>query len=129
MNEKLRLTYPDGQETTYTYNEKGQLTTLTAPGGTITYAYNPLGRLQEKTFPNGITTQYAYNETRMFEIIRHTGKGFEEQYTYKYDLSGNKTETHRQRHDTDQDNGIFTYTYASLSRLTGVTRNGQPLRK
>ena len=129
MNEKLRLTYPDGQETTYTYNEKGQLTTLTAPGGAITYAYDPLGRLMEKTFPNGITTQYTYNKAGMFETIRHTGNGFQEQYTYKYDLSGNKTETHRQRHDTDQDNGTFTYTYDPLNRLTRVTRTGQPLRK
>ena len=129
MNEKLRLIYPDGKEAAYNYNDKGQLTSLSTGSGTITYSYDPLGHLKEKTFPNGTVTEYYYNILGMLEKIRHTGNGFEEEYSYQYDMAGNKTEARRQRHGADTDSGVFGYGYDALNRLTEVSRNGQLLRR
>ena len=129
MNEKLRLIYPDGKEAAYSYNEKGQLESLSTGNGTITYAYDPLGRLKEKTFPNGTTTEYSYTGTGHLEKIHHAGTGFEEEYSYRYDMAGNKIEARKQRRGTEADSGTFDYNYDALNRLIGVSRNGQQLRK
>lgn len=128
-NERLRLTYPDGREAAYGYNEKGQLTSLATPNGTITYTYDPMGRLQEKAFPNGATTTYAYTVTGMLEGIRHTGRDFEEEYDYRYDVAGNKVQACKRRQGNEADSGTFGYAYDALNRLVEVSRNGQPLRK
>lgn len=129
MNEKLRLIYADGKEAAYSYNEKGQLVSLSTPKGTITYGYDPRGRLQEKAFPNGTTTKYSYTGTGMLANICHIGNGFEEEYSYRYDMAGNKIETRRQRQGTGEDSETFRYGYDALNRLTEVSQNGQLLRK
>lgn len=129
MNEKLRLIYPDGKEAAYSYNEKGQLASLSTGNGTITYTYDPLGRLKEKAFPNGIATEYSYTGTGHLEKVHHTGKDFEEEYSYRYDPAGNKIEARKQRRGAEADSGTFAYGYDALNRLTEVSRNGKLLRK
>lgn len=129
MNEKQRLIYPDGKAAVYSYNEKGQLASLTAGNGTITYAYDAFGHLKEKIFPNGTTAEYTYTGTGRLEKIHHAGNGFEEEYSYQYDMAGNKVEVCKQRQGVDIDNGIFNYGYDALNRLTEVSRDGQLIRK
>lgn len=129
MNEKLRLIYPDGKEAVYGYNEKGQLASLSTEKGAITYSYDYLGRLKEKAFPNGVITEYAYTRTGRLEKIRHIGKEFEEEYNYRYDMVGNKTETYRCRQGLEEDSGTFGYGYDALNRLTEVSKDGKLLRK
>ena len=51
------------------------------------------------------------------------------EYNYRYDMAGNKIQTRRQRHGTDEDTGTFGYAYDALNRLTEVSRNGQLLRR
>lgn len=129
MNEKLRLIYPDGKEAVYGYNEKGQLASLSTEKGAITYSYDYLGRLKEKAFPNGVITEYAYTRTGRLEKIRHIGKEFEEEYNYRYDMVGNKTETYKCRQGLEEDSGTFGYGYDALNRLTEVSKDGKLLRK
>lgn len=129
MNEKQRLVYPDGKEASYNYNEKGQLEALTTPGGTIRYTYDTMGRLKEKAFPNGITTEYSYNSMGHLETINHSGNGLEEEYSYQYDMAGNKIRACKQRQGMDADSGSFQYGYDALNRLTEVSRDGSLLRR
>ena len=129
MNEKRRLVYPDGKEASYIYNVKGQLEELTTSKGTIQYTYDTMGRLKEKAFPNGITTEYSYNSVGHLEKINHSGNGFEDEYTYRYDMAGNKIGACKQRQGMDADSGSFRYSYDALNRLTEVSRDESPLRK
>lgn len=129
MDEKKRLVYPDGKEASYHYNQKGQLEALTTEKGTIRYAYDPMGRLKEKTLPNGITTEYSYTSTGHLESISHSGNGFEEEYSYRYDAAGNKTEACRKRQGRNPDSGTYNYDYDELNRLIKVSRDGNLLRQ
>ncbi len=129
MGERRRLTYPDGREALYGYNEKGQLSSLSTGRGAITYTYDQLGHLKEKTFPNGTAAEYAYTAAGQLERIRHTGKGIGEEYLYHYDKAGNKTGAEKKRQGMEADSGLFGYRYDALNRLTEVSRDGQLLRK
>ena len=128
MGERRRLLYPDGREAVWHYNEKGQPAALDTDGGRITYAYDERGRLKEKTFPDGTATCYSYTPSGRPETIRHKGKNLEEEYSYRYDLTGNKTEARKTRTGMEEDSGIFRYAYDALHRLTGVEKDGKLLR-
>jgi RHS repeat-associated protein len=47
--------------TTYTYDDNGNLTSATGPGGTTTYGYNAAGQLVGVTAPDGTTWAYGYD--------------------------------------------------------------------
>ncbi|MDE7434821.1 MAG: hypothetical protein K2N01_03210 [Lachnospiraceae bacterium] len=126
--ERKKLTYPDGQEARYRYNEAGQLSELAFGAGSIRYGYDGAGRLCRKQFPNGVITEYTYDNTGHLEKISHTGKDFEESYSYRYDPAGNKIEAFKQRPGMDMDSGSFRYGYDALHRLTQVSRDGRLLR-
>lgn len=129
VNERLRLIYPDGKQAAYHYNEKGQLAELATAKGIINYAYDEMGRLKKKTFPGGTITSYSYNAAGRLTQMRHEGEGFEEEYSYQYDLAGNKIQARKLRQEMDEDNGSFDYAYDALNRLTEVARDGNLLRK
>lgn len=126
--ERKKLIYPDGQEASYHYNEAGQLSELAFGAGSIRYGYDTAGRLSRKEFPNGVTTEYAYDNAGHLEKISHTGKDFEESYSYRYDPAGNKIEVCKKRPGMDIDNGSFRYGYDALHRLIQVSRDGRLLR-
>ena len=49
---------------TYTWNPRGQLTSVSGPSGTSTLGYDPLGQLISTT-ASGVTTTFAYNATSL----------------------------------------------------------------
>ncbi|MEZ0107621.1 RHS repeat-associated protein [Catenulispora sp. EB89] len=56
-------TYPDGENTTYTYNGDNELATQTADGATTTYGYDTAGNLVSSALPATV----GYTETRTID--------------------------------------------------------------
>mgnify|MGYP001041375748 CR=1 FL=1 len=137
-----RLVYtvdPSGGKTVYTYDENGNVNSITDPAGNIrTFVYNNAGELLEETDARGNVTRYSYNAlgkkesvtdskgrvTQYFylpggrlEKVLYAG-GREEKYTY--DLLG------RVKTKTDGDGNCFSHFYDCMGRVSEVNRNGKP---
>ena len=145
LGERKSTTYPDGQQTAYTYDSLQRLTAMhirkqedgtqhdrnsTEDPQTITYRYDPEGRLTEKTLPGGIRTTWQYDREDGLPVsLTHTDKnGVLDHYTYAYDPMGNKTAVTRQRRGLPRESGAYTYTYDPIGRLAAVAKDGTPLR-
>ena len=142
----LNIVYPDGKELSYTYNVSGQRTSMTYPNGeTVTYCYDKFKRLTSlveaenvtryeydryshlrlKTIPNGVHTEYSYdNRGLLASLTNNDSEGMIDQYIYKYDCEGNKTEIVKKRRNMSQENGHYTYSYDALRRITSVHKDG-----
>lgn len=130
------ITDPDGNVTTMTYDERGNLLTRTAPepfdftetwvydtannitsytdgeGNTSTYTYDSADRLAAETDPLGGVTSYTYTSTGQLETVttaagRTTG--------YGYDSAGNVTSV------VTPAGNETTYTYDAGGRMLTVT--------
>ena len=113
----------------YFYDENLRLSALQDGEDTITYNYDDMGRLTQKNFPNGCHTAYAYNQQGQLETLTHADKeGILDAYTYRYDLTGNKTAIEKQRRGLPEESGLYTYGYDPLGRLSKVTKDGEMLR-
>ena len=127
--ERTGITYPDGKTVRYLYDENLRLSALQDGEDTITYNYDDMGRLTQKNFPNGCHTAYAYNLQGQLETLTHADKeGILDAYTYRYDLTGNKTAIEKQRRGLPEESGLYTYGYDPLGRLSKVTKDGEMLR-
>ncbi len=58
IGEKTKLTYPDGRQALYNYDEEGKLLSITGDGEETSYTYDEIGRLVEKLLPNGVKQDY-----------------------------------------------------------------------
>jgi RHS repeat-associated protein len=138
----------------YTYDERGNRSTMTTLAGTTTYGYDALGQLVEVTYSNGSKTTYEYDAVG--NRISVTANGATETYdanklnqyikaggtTFTYDDDGNLTSqaTHSGTiaYDYDQENrlvrisnpgyGTWEYTYDSLGNRVAATHNGEVTR-
>ena len=141
QGERKSTTYPDGQQTVYSYDSLQRLTAVQIRGTqtgqnstedpqTITCRYDDEGRLTEKVFPDGIRTTWQYDREDGLPVsLTHTDKnGVLDRYTYAYDPMGNKTAVTRQRRGLPRESGAYTYTYDSIGRLAAVAKDGTPLR-
>jgi RHS repeat-associated protein len=61
LNRLTKETRPDTTSTSYTYDNAGNLLTLTDAGGTVTYHYDVADRLDTLTEPGGAQTTFQYN--------------------------------------------------------------------
>jgi len=67
---------PTVYESTYTYDEAGNVETITDPfGRTTTYTYDALNRVDTITRPNGVTSAHAYDARGWVESIVHADSG------------------------------------------------------
>ena len=127
--ERTGIIYPDGRTVRYLYDENLRLSALQDGEDVITYNYDDMGRLTQKNFPNGCHTAYVYNQQGQLETLTHTDKeGILDAYTYRYDLTGNKTAIEKQRRGLPEESGLYTYGYDPLGRLSKVTKDGEMLR-
>jgi len=138
----------------YTYDERGNPTSMTTLAGMTTYKYDTLGQLVGVTYPNASTTTYEYdavgNRVVMTENgetqIYHTNEL--NQYiaasgvTFTYDEDGNLTSradsSGTTSYEYDQENrmvrvtkpsdGTWLYTYDSLGNRVAVNHNGAMTR-
>ncbi|MFE2346063.1 DUF6531 domain-containing protein [Kitasatospora cineracea] len=67
-------TYPDGENLTYTYDDDGRQTQLTADGATTTYSYDDANNLTTTTLPatNGYTENRTYDNAGRISSIAST---------------------------------------------------------
>ena len=110
-------TSPQGRRWTFGYDSRGNLTSVTDPKGTATpatgdyettYSYDQFGQLLVATDANGNPTTYSdYDPVgyprRMTDALTKTT-------TTAYDVRGNVTQV------TDANNKVFTYTYDVFGR-------------
>jgi len=87
-----RVTDPNGNATTFTYDGKGRVLTVKddATGDTTTFAYNTAGDISQIVQPNGVTAHYTYDPVygRLERITDSLGNYM----AYSYDAQGNRIE-------------------------------------
>jgi len=111
----VRLTHrsPDGSVTfadrTYSYDDDGNISSITDANGTTSYAYDSLYRLTQVTYPGGASETYTYDAGG-----NRLSRGAT---TYTYDSAN--------RLVSSTADGGTTYTYDANGNLTGKTAGGQ----
>jgi RHS repeat-associated protein len=109
----------------YTYDNKGNITTVVSNAGTTSYYYDELNQLIKEVRPDGTTIEYTYdaNGNRLTKKVTQGQTVTTTNYTYDdadqltavngtantYDANGNLTS-----------DGQRTYTYDAENRLTSV---------
>ncbi|MET9736101.1 SpvB/TcaC N-terminal domain-containing protein [Streptomyces sp. NPDC006458] len=133
----LSLTYPDGEELTYTYDSGGEASTATGTKNGFSYPYlksldhDKFGQRTRVELGNGTTTRYSYDaEDRRLATLNSTlptGYAFQN-LSYSYDEVGNLTRQQNATElptspDTPKLGGptVQTYSYDNLYRLTQAT--------
>jgi RHS repeat-associated protein len=89
--------YPDSTNVEYVYDLVGKLQQVTDPTGTYGFAYDNMGRLV------GTTTKYTFLPNTTYTN------------SYSYDAASNRVSM------TDPQNGVTSYAYDTLNRLTTLT--------
>ena len=110
-----------GNTTAYTYNDLGQLATLTAPGSKVwEYTYDTGNRLTRVDIPNGMHTAYTYDASGRQDSIHHMDSTTVVQgFDYTFDNGGNITRI-------DQEDGSYwEYDYDGRDRLTDAVRGNK----
>ncbi|TLY50824.1 MAG: RHS repeat-associated core domain-containing protein [Gammaproteobacteria bacterium] len=124
----LALTMPDGQtqNTTYTYDVAGNLSSVTTDGKTFAYKYDADNRKTERNDPNGNITKYTYDlNGRLTGWITTQGGAanapIQQQGSYTLNAAGQRIALAYQAPDGLMRN--LAYTYDGAGRLIGETRS------
>ncbi len=121
------LTYPDGEQALYAYNDQGGLETLNlqSTAGTvqrivIDNTYNAAGQITNATLGNGVTTSYTYDPVtqQLSRLVTRTAAVKLQDLSYRFDRVGNVARID----DTLVPANGQLFGYDSLDRL--VTANG-----
>ena len=62
---------PDGQETTYTYDDLGRTQTVSRNGMSVIYYYDAAGRITDVDYGNGTSEQRSYADGNRLLWIKH----------------------------------------------------------
>ncbi|WP_313152234.1 DUF6531 domain-containing protein [Lacrimispora sp.] len=120
------ITYPDGKDVDYFYNQNKDIVRLVSPIGNVQYRYDEKGRLVKKDYSNGITELYQYDSlNRLTSLSYHAADEILDQYEYEYDLKGNKTKVKKFHKHLPEGSGEFVYGYDGLDRLIAVTQDNK----
>ncbi len=105
-----------GGTTTYGYNAVNLLSSLTEPtGATTTFSYDANYHRTQTSYPNGVTMNTTYDKAgQILSVIGKHGTTVLTSYTYTYTPNNLRSQV------VDQTGQKTTYTYDSLSRLTGA---------
>ena len=116
----------------YSYNSKGQISSITKDGKSISYSYDAFGRVSSMAY-DGKTVSYTYDNNDNVLTITYPGS---KTVTYTYDALNrmtsvkdwnNKTTTYNYRNDGQinyyqyPNNVRTTYSYDTSGRCTGLS--------
>jgi RHS repeat-associated protein len=91
LNLPISKTAPNGNITSYTYDNNGNTLSVTKPGGAVTrYTYDSAGNMTSITDPLGKTTTYTYNN--LGQVLTATDAN-NHTTTNSYDTNGNLLQT------------------------------------
>src|SRR5713226_9910944 len=90
----LCSSFANGLKTTYTYDPRGRVKTLTqtppvAAVRTTTYTYDATGQLLQTSLPDGMTLTYTHDAAH---YLRSITDNIGNQIAYSYDLKVNRTQ-------------------------------------
>ena len=123
----VAIVYPDGKKVGYYYDNKGRLIETVSGNEHIRLTYDCLGRLESREYSDGSKTFYEYNDIGSPTKIAHiSDEKINMEYTYAYDLVGNKTGISINRNGSVKD---YNYSYDEVGRITKVVLNGKMLRE
>jgi RHS repeat-associated protein len=121
----LQMTDPNGLVTTYAYDPRGRVRTITrtpASGSAATtqHSYTPWGDVSQVIDPDGVTLNYQYDAAHDLRFIVDAAGNY---IHYKYDLKGNRT-----GEDTHDLSGVLMrsvgYTYDLRNRPSQINLAG-----
>src|SRR5579884_1185520 len=113
-----------GISDTYTYDVLNRLRTVTDSSGQTTYGYDDVGNLQGFTYPNGVVTSYGYDQLNRLKQMGSTAQGTPiSSYTYTLGPAGNRLTV------AELGGRGVVYGYDSLYRLTSETVRADPHNK
>ena len=131
-NIKKRITYPDGKEIKYEYDDLLRLEKVIDGDRETSYRYNHLGYLVEKRYPNNFYTEYEYEHTGRLKRFSHKSlEKYLDSYVFDYDSKGNKIRIEKNREGLPEESermGRYLYKYDALNRLQEVY-HGEELLK
>ncbi|MGA9033174.1 MAG: RHS repeat-associated core domain-containing protein [Sulfuricaulis sp.] len=89
-----QMTDPNGLKTSYTYDARGRVKTISqtltsGPVALTQYSYTPWGDVSQVIDPDGVALNYGYDAAHYLRTITD---GAGNQIRYKYDLKGNRTQ-------------------------------------
>ncbi len=125
---RVSMTDPQGAVTNYAYDVLNRLTSLASPQGTTNFTYDALARRTALTLPNGARATSTYDAASQLTRLLNQGPGASpvtlSDFAYTYDAGGNRT-------TRTTTNGIASYTYDALNRLTQASQPDpiDPLRQ
>jgi len=123
----VAIVYPDGKKVGYNYDKKGRLIETVSGNEHIRLTYNSFGRIESREYSDGSKTCYEYNDIGSPTKITHiSDEKINMEYTYTYDLVGNKTGISINRNGSVKD---YSYSYDEVGRITKVVLNGKILRE
>ena len=121
------IVYPDGKKVGYNYDKKGRLIETVSGNEHIRLTYDCLGRLESREYSDGSKTFYEYNDIGSPTKITHISDDkINMEYTYTYDLVGNKTGISINKNGRVKD---YSYSYDEVGRITKVVLNDKMLRE
>jgi len=129
LGKRESLGYPDGSKVDYSYDASGRLTQVKVGADTTNYIYDKMGRITQRVLPDNTSTKYEFNPLGSLIGLTHS-KGSEilDRFSYIHDPVGNITQIEKHRAGIESDNGLFSYTYDRMNRLTEVV-HGDSLRR
>lgn len=126
--ERTEISYPDGLQVRYTYDDNLRLSLMEAGGEKVRYLYGTDGLLSEKISSAGYRETYRNEAGRLAEMTVAIGGEVQDHYTCTYDLAGNRIGLKAERKDWPSASGSYQFTYDALNRLSEVQKDGRSLR-
>ncbi|MGB1140578.1 MAG: RHS repeat-associated core domain-containing protein, partial [Halioglobus sp.] len=120
VGNRLSVTSPEGT-TSYSYDQRNRLQTLSANGEITTYVYTDNGLLHQRLMPHDISSETLYEaDDRIASITHRTGSQARISISYSYDANGNRLSEVREQAGEGGATSIHTtsYIYDRDDRLT-----------